>query len=124
MSSKECVKMETERDRDRKLILETMETVLELQLRSVRHLLKRKEGVLAPTRRPGRRRKSLVDLVVEILTSEQRPLHVGTLLELLTQRYGRVSDRDALSSALGKKAGQGGLVRRVAPATFALRQEG
>ena len=42
------------------------------------------------------------------------------LVQLLQQRYGRLTDRDALSSALAKKARQGVLVRQSAPATFAL----
>ena len=112
-----------EMEKDRKLVLEVMETILELQLRSVRQLLNRKEDTLASPRRRGRRRKSLVDLVVELLTAEKRPLHVDTLVELLTQRYGRVTQRDALSSALSKKAGQEGVVVRVEPATFALREQ-
>ena len=35
-------------------------------------------------------------------------------------KYGRVTDRDSLSSALGKKARQGMFVRQVDPATFDL----
>lgn len=112
-------------EKDKKLVLEIMETILELQLRSVRQLLDRNdEDTLALPQRRGRRRKSLVDLVVELLTQEKRALHVDTLVELLTQRYGRVTARDALSSALSKQAGQDGVVVRVEPATFALREQG
>ena len=70
--------------------------------------------------RRGRRRKTLVDLSVELLTGEQHPLHVDELVELLMERYGRVTERDSLSSALAKKTKQGILVRRVSPATFEL----
>jgi len=112
-----------EKEEDRQLILETMETMLTLQLRSVRQLLDKEETSLKSIPRRGARRKSLVDLVVQILTSEQRPIHVDELVELLRQGYGRVTDRDSLSSALAKKARQGVLVRRIAPATFALQQD-
>ena len=107
-------------DQQRKLVLETMETMLELQLRSVRTMLNKKGVTVEMVRRRGRKRKSLVDLSVELLTGEQRPLHVDELVELLMDRYGRVTDRDSLSSALAKKAKQEILVRRVSPATFEL----
>jgi len=107
-------------NQQRELILETMETLLGLQLRSVRKMLNKEEVTVDVVRRRGRRRKSLVDLSVELLTDEQHPLHVDELVELLMDRYGRVTDRDSLSSALAKKAKQGVFVRRVSPATFEL----
>jgi hypothetical protein len=107
-------------NQQRELILETMETLLDLQLRSVRKMLNKEEVTANMVRRRGRKRKSLVDLSVELLTDEQRPVHVDELVELLMDRYGRVTDRDSLSSALAKKAKQGVFVRRVSPATFEL----
>jgi hypothetical protein len=104
----------------RELILETMETVLELELRAVRQALGTDEPQAGAARQRGKKRKSLADLSVELLTDEQRPLHVDELVDLLRERYGRVTDRDSLSSALAKKAKQGVLVRRVSPATFEL----
>ena len=104
----------------RELILETIETLLELQIRSVRKLLDKEEVTTNVVQRRGRKRKSLVDQSVDLLTDEQRPVHVDELVELLMDRYGRVTDRDSLSSALAKKAKQGLLVRRVSPATFEL----
>ncbi|MDX2496469.1 MAG: hypothetical protein QNL11_01050 [Desulfobacterales bacterium] len=102
----------------RKLILETMETVLEVQLRSIRKILGKEEASVTLVRKRGTKRKSLVDLSVELLTDEQRPVHVDEIVELLLEHYGRVTDRDSLSSALAKKAKQGSLICRVAPATF------
>ncbi len=78
------------------------------------------EPHVGAARQRGRKRKSLTDLSVELLADEQRPLHVDELVDLLRERYGRVTDRDSLSSALAKKAKQGVLVRRVSPATFEL----
>ena len=104
----------------RKLILETMETVLELELRAIRQALGTDEPQAGAARQRGKKRKSLADLSVELLTDEQRPLHVDELVDLLRERYGRVTDRDSLSSALAKKAKQGVLVRRVSPANFEL----
>ncbi len=105
-------------NQQRELILETMETLLELQLRSVRKMLNKEEVTAEVVQRRGRKRKSLVDLSLELLTDKQHPVHVDELVELIMDRYGRVTDRDSLSSALAKKAKQGVFVRRVSPATF------
>ncbi len=105
-------------NQQRELILETIETLLELQLRSVRKMLNKEEVTAEVVQRRGRKRKSLVDLSLELLTDEQHPVHVDELVELIMDRYGRVTDRDSLSSALAKKAKQGVFVRRVSPATF------
>ena len=113
-----------ENQEHRQLILETIETFLEIQLRSVRQILGRKDRGREPIRLRGRKRKSLVDLSVDILTEERRPVHIDQLVDLLRQRHGRMTDRDSLSSALAKKAKQGVLVSRVAPAVFAVRGQG
>ncbi len=107
-------------NQQRELILETIETLLELQLRSVRKMLNKEEVTAEVVQRRGRKRKSLVDLSLELLTDKQHPVHVDELVELIMDRYGRVTDRDSLSSALDKKAKQGVFVRRVSPATFEL----
>jgi hypothetical protein len=102
----------------RQVILETIEAMLELQLKSVRRLRGRDDEAKTPSLRKVRKRQSLVDLSAEILTKEQRPVHTDELVELLKERYNRLTDRDSLSSALAKKDRQGILVRRVAPGTF------
>jgi hypothetical protein len=107
-------------NQQRQLILETMETMLEIQLKSIRKILGKEESQPDVLQRRGRKRKSLTHLCVELLTENQRALHVDELVELLMDHYGRVTDRDSLSSSLAKKAKQGVLVRRVSPATFEL----
>lgn len=111
---------------DRELILQTMETMLELQLGSVREMRRRsgnseQQSPVCSPRGRERKRKSLVDMCLELLTSSPEPIHVDTLVDLLREQYGRVTDRDSLASALAKKAKPGGPLQRVAPATFALR---
>ena len=78
-----------------------IELQLEYQLRAVGQLRGKPqtEPVLAPRR--GRRRQSLVGLSVQILTEERKPLHGEDLVQLLQKRLGRLTDRDALSSAFG-----------------------
>ena len=107
-------------NKDQKLILRTLETLLQLQLRSVRQLLGEEDVERVSSRRGTVRRQSLVHTVGELLTEEKRPLHVNEMVELLRERFGRITDRDTLSSALAKKARQGVLVQQTGPATFGL----
>lgn len=107
----------------REVVLRTMQAQLELQLRAVRQLLDEEDVAPNPPRRKGRRKQSIVDLCMEVLTATQEPMHVNELVDELRGRFGRVTDRDTISSALGKKAKAGILVRQTAPATFAVRAE-
>jgi hypothetical protein len=105
--------------KQRDLILQTIETMLEFQLRGVRQALGREEDDQDFAARPrSRKRKSLVVVCAEILTGRKCAVHVDELIEILRDEYGRVTDRDSLSSALAKKSKQGILVHRIAPATF------
>ena len=112
-----------ERNEEGKTVLRVMETVLELELRAVRQALGKEEVPAVRPRRRGARRQSIVDQSVQILTEEQGPLHLNELVSRLRERFGRITDRDTVSSALAKKARQGVLLRQTAPATFALLQE-
>ncbi len=105
----------------KEILLQVLELQLEYQLRAVRQLRGKAENRETLLPRPGRRRQSLVDLSVQILTEERKPLHVDELVQLLQKRFGRLTDRDALSSALAKKARAGIMFRQTAPATFALK---
>ena len=105
------------------LILKTIETLLNLQLKSVRQLLGEEKVETTTPRFPGMRRQSLVHLVVKILTDKKRPLHVTELVDLLREHYGRITDRDTLSSALAKKVRQGKLLKQTGPATFYVRDK-
>jgi hypothetical protein len=105
-------------NKHREIILETMETVLELQLRGVRQALGKEDCKDVTLRSKTRKRKSLVVICGEILTERKIAVHVDELVEILREEYGRITDRDSLSSALAKKAKRGLLVRRISPATF------
>ena len=104
----------------KEILLQVIELQLDYQLRAIRQLQGKPEADPLLVRRQGRRRQSLVDLSVQILTEKRKPLHVNELVQLLQERFGRLTDRDTLSSALAKKARQGILLRQSAPATFTL----
>ena len=104
----------------KEVLLQVLELQLDYQLRAIRQLQGKSETEPALTHRRGRRRQSLVDLSIQILTEKRKPLHVNELTRLLQQRFGRLADRDTLSSALAKKARRGIVLRQSAPATFTL----
>ena len=91
-------------DQQRRIILETMETVLDLGLRSVRQALGKEEPQPGAVRRCGRKRKSLVDLCQELLTDEQCPIHIDEMVVLLKQRYGRVNRSGFTVQRTGQKS--------------------
>lgn len=109
-----------EKEDVKEVFLQILELQLDSQLRVVRQLQGKPESDLAPPVRRGKRRQSLVDLSMQILTEEGKPLHVNDIARLLQRRFGRLADRDTLSSALAKKARAGILLCQTAPATFAL----
>lgn len=104
----------------KEVLLQVIELQLDYQLKAIRQLQGKPDTEPLISPRKGRRRQSLVDLSINILTEERKPLHINDLVQLLQQRFGRLTDRDTLSSALAKKARLGILLKQTAPATFSL----
>jgi hypothetical protein len=100
------------------VVRRVLELSLELQLKALRQMTGKGLEELPELPRRGRRRQSLVDLSLTLLTESDRPMHVNELVDQLRRRFGRVTDRDALSSALAKKARAGQLVRQTGKASF------
>lgn len=102
----------------KEILLEVLEFQLDYQLRAVRQLRGKTDTEAGLPPRRGERRQSLVDLSAQILTEERKSLHVDELVQLLQRRSGRLTDRDALSSALAKKARAGIIFQQTPPALF------
>jgi hypothetical protein len=108
----------------RRIALQSIEAMLELQLRAVRQMIGSEE-LPPPVRvRRGLRKKSLTDLSTEILRDAGKPLHVDDIVRLLVARFGRVTDRDALSSSIGKLAKQGVVFEPRGKGVFGLLEGG
>lgn len=108
-----------EMEQVREIMLTTMETMLELQLQSVRSMIKDLGHQPKIVVRKGRRTQSLISLSLQILEGNGKPMHVTKIVDEIRQKFGRVVGRDSLSSVFGK-AIRDGLVRKTAPATFEL----
>ena len=101
------------------IILDTIETSLDAQLRAVRRL---RGG--EPEARQGRQsRLSQVDMAYDILKKARSPLHVSELLARIQTSYGVAVDRESLVSSLSKKIARGDRFVRTAKNTFGLRKE-
>jgi len=106
-------------DEARRIVLETLEAYTDLQMKAIQELKGKTSQDTGKSSQRGRRRQSLVDMSHRILTEQGTPLHVSDLVDALRERFGRITDRDAISSALAKKARRGVLFEQTAPATFA-----
>ncbi len=109
-----------ERKEVKEIVMQVLETSLELQLKAVRQIQGESDEPVIIKRKSGKRRQSFVDLSIKILTGGGKPMHVNDIVRHLLEDFGRVTDRDSISSALGKKAKQGILVQQAVPATFEL----
>ena len=82
------------------LILDTIETSLDAQLRAVRRL--RKQG--PPPAETGRSsRPSQLDTAYHILTKALSPLHISELLARIGSSFGVAADRESLVSSYRKE---------------------
>ena len=69
------------------------------------------------------KRKSKLDIVANILASSDQPLHISEIIRIAQQDYQTEMERDSIVSALVKKVKAGRQFVRVAPNTFALKNE-
>lgn len=82
------------------------------------------ERFQAPGRESTRKRTSNIDIVLDVLQSADRPLHVSEIIALAKQDHGVELSRDSIVSALLKKVHAGQGVARTAPNTFETVKEG
>ena len=69
------------------------------------------------------KRTSKLDIVADILAFSQKPLHISEIIRIAQQDYQTEMERDSIVSALVKKVKAGSRFVRVAPNTFALKNE-
>ena len=95
-------------------ILFLHEELLNAQLRVIRRL--RAPAEEGAKRKEGKGRSNM-SIVIDLLRSSKKPLHVSEIIKQARERYGRALDRESLVSALVKKV-KAGSVARPAPNTF------
>lgn len=100
-------------DSVREHIIDVLIKATEGQLRALRRLRKEKE----PT---GKKRRSNLSLIEDILQRAPRPLHVSAIIEQVEQIHGVQLDRESIVSSLTKKVHRQDRFCRTAPNTFGL----
>lgn len=104
----------------RNLILDTVESCLDAQLRAVRRL---RNPPATPPSDHSRRSLSQVNMALDILRKARSPLHISVLLQRIHTAFGVTIDRESLVSSLAKKVARGDRFLRTDKNTFALRPE-
>ena len=103
----------------RQVILETIESALDAQLRAVRKLRRGEPG--QDKEKAPRSRRSQMSMVEDILAEAGQPLHISAIIERAKSRFGQSLDRESLVSALTKRLKRKDRFVRSGPNTFGLR---
>src|SRR5438093_7299146 len=110
-------------DTPRDDLLEILEAVSRAQLRAIRRLrLSPKSKSKAGSAAEGRRLSGM-DMIIDILQREGRPLHISDILAAVQKRFNIELDRESVVSAMSKRVARQDRFMRTAPNTFALIPE-
>jgi len=100
----------------RDIILETIVTSLEAQLRAMRRL---RES--AGEQEPKPKGMSQIDMAEDILARAKEPLHISRIIDEIERIHGVRLDRESLVSALSKRVVREDRFMRTDKNTFALK---
>jgi len=97
-------------------LLDLFDSLLSVQLRTIRQLKNRRSTKAKPRKKEG---MSNMDMAIDILQRAGKPLHISEILAQIKSRHRASPDRESLVSALVKKVHRNQGVTRTAPNTFA-----
>lgn len=104
--------------------MDQFENYLQFQKEVAQATIKVVERFQAPGKEPVRKRTSNINIVLDVLQTAGRPLHVNEIIDQAKQGYGVELSRDSIVSALLKKISAGQGVVRTGPNTFVTVKEG
>ena len=99
-------------------LLVLFEQLLRAQLNTIKQL--RKAAGLPDSKPAEEKRMSQMDMVYDILSEAQRPLHISDIIGAIEKRFHKKLDRESLVSALAKRISRKDRFIKTAPNTFAL----
>ena len=104
--------------------MDTFDKILELQRELLQSQLKvvYRHQRQSPQLKKTLKRTSNLDIVEDILTAYNQPLHISKIIEIAKSDYNLTLQRDSLVSAIIKKIRSGVRFERVAPNTFTLKK--
>lgn len=98
--------------------LNLYESLLRAQLNVIRQL--RKQAGLGEMEKPKEKRMSQMDIVYDILSEKQRPMHVNDIIVAAKEKFNIEMDKESVVSALAKRIKRQDRFIKVAPNTYAL----
>ena len=104
-----------EHDKVRETVIDVFITSAEAQLRALRRLKKETRAEVSP-----KKRRSILNLIEDILQRSETPLHVKVIIEQVRLLHAVTLDRESIVSALTKKVHRKNRFCRTAPNTFGL----
>jgi hypothetical protein len=110
-------------DTPRDDLLEVLEAISKAQLRTIRRLQRSPKTKSRTPATAVERRLSGMDMIVDILQRERRPLHITDLLAAVQKQFDIQLDRESVVSAISKRVARRDRFMRTAPNTFALIPE-
>ena len=96
--------------------IEFQKELLQSQLKTIRRYQQQ-----SPQYKKQPKRTSKLDIVEDILLSAGQPLHIAKIIQVAKNDYNITLTRDSIVSAIVKKIHAGERFVRVAPNTFALK---
>lgn len=103
-------------------LLRLFESLLRAQLNTIRQL--RKAAGYVEPEEPKEKRMSHMDMVYDILSSEQRPLHVDAIITAMESKFKTKVDKESLVSALLKRVRRQDRFVKLGRNTFGLLSSG
>ena len=110
-------------DTPRDDLLEALEAISQAQLRAIRRLRRFPKAKSKTLAAAAGRRLSGMDMIIDILQRERRPLHINDLLAAVQKRFDIQLDRESVVSGISKRVARQDRFMRTAPNTFALIPE-
>ena len=104
-------------------IIEVLEAVSMAQLKTLRRLRKSARREVAPAGAKPAKSMSQIDMVMDILRSAGRPLHISAIMTLVAKRHGVALDRESIVSALAKRIARKDRFVRTGPNTFSIQPD-
>jgi len=104
--------------------MDQFEKYLQFQKEVAQSTIKVVERFRQPGEERPKKRTSNIDIVLDVLQTAGRPLHVTEIIDLAKQEHDTELSRDSIVSALLKKVHASQGVVRTAPNTFAMAKEG
>jgi len=103
-------------------LLNLHESLLRAQLNVIRQY--RKESGLENSDEPVDKGMSQMDVVYDILSESQRPIHVDDIIDIAEKRFDKKFDKESIVSALAKRVSRQDRFIKTAPNTFFLISKG